>query len=288
MDALGDRMKWYESVEDRRFMPLIPVIARLDGKNFHAFCRGLQRPYDKRLSDLMLRTTAHLVRETGALTGYTQSDEISLLFYSDEYKSQIFHDGRSQKMVSVLAAMASVFFSKHLADAIPEKAQCAPLFDCRVWAVPNQDEAANTFLWRELDATKNSISMAAHSYYSHKELMEKNSTQKLDMLMEKGINWNEYPAFFKRGQFVQRRKVIRAFRPDELQTLPVKHAARLNPDLQVERTEIALIDMPPFSKVENRVEVLFCGEHPSTGTLADAVAPYLLRAAAVPDHSQAS
>lgn len=262
-DALGDRMKSYEASEDRRFMPLLPVIARLDGKGFHNFCRGLRRPYDERLSSLMLATTTHLVRETGALTGYTQSDEISLLFYSDDPKSQIYFDGRVQKMVSVLAASATACFNALLAEYIPEKAEVTALFDCRVWAVPTRDEAANVFLWRELDATKNSISMAASDLFSHKSLMGVNSSQKLDMLMGAGVNWNDYPAFFKRGAFVQRRKTVRAFTATEIEKLPLKHEARTNPDLKIERSEVARIDMPPFARVSNRVAVLFDGAEPA-------------------------
>jgi tRNA(His) guanylyltransferase len=273
MDALGDRMKLYESAEDRRFMPLLPVLARLDGKGFHSFCRGLRRPYDERLSMLMLRTTEHLVRETGALIGYTQSDEISLLFYSADPKSQIFFDGRAQKMISVLAAMTSTFFTRHLAQAIPEKAEVPALFDCRVWAVPNKDEAANAFLWREQDATKNSVSMAASDMFSHKTLMGVNSSQKLDMLISKGVNWNEYPAHFKRGIFVQRRKVVRPFTAAEIENLPPKHEARTQPHLMVERSEVAITDMPRFGSVTNRVDVLFCGARPVTAEQLTAAQP---------------
>ena len=94
-------MKAYEAREDRRFLPMLPVMARLDGKAFHNFCRDLEQPYDPRLSGWMQMTSHHLVSETGALAGYTQSDEISLLFYSDDPKSQIYFDGRVQKMASV-------------------------------------------------------------------------------------------------------------------------------------------------------------------------------------------
>jgi tRNA(His) guanylyltransferase len=263
-DTLGDRMKLYESAEDRRFMPLLPVIARLDGKGFHSYCRGLGRPYDPRLSSLMLRTTAHLVRETGARVGYTQSDEISLLFYSDDPKSQIYFDGRVQKMVSVLSATTSVFFNRQVAEALPEKADVVALFDCRVWSVPTKDEAANAFLWRELDATKNSISMAASAVYSHTQLMGKHSGAKLDMLIERGVNWNDYPDFFKRGSYVQRRRTLKAFSVEELARLPEKHEARLNPSLMIERSIVAELAMPRLTSVTNRVAVLFDGATPET------------------------
>src|SRR5215471_4222370 len=79
IDGLAERMKRYEATEaGRRLMPLLPALARLDGRAFHNFVRGLARPYDKRLSDLMIDTATFLVRETNAVAGYTQSDEITL------------------------------------------------------------------------------------------------------------------------------------------------------------------------------------------------------------------
>src|SRR5262245_53206698 len=103
-DSLGDRMKQYEAAEaGRRLMPLVPALVRLDGRAFHSFVRGLARPFDKRLSDLMLDTATFLVRETNATVGYTQSDEISLAWVAEEYDTKIFFDGRVQKMTSTLA-----------------------------------------------------------------------------------------------------------------------------------------------------------------------------------------
>jgi tRNA(His) 5'-end guanylyltransferase len=130
--------------------------------------------------------------------------------------------------------------------------------------MPNFQESANCLLWRELDATRNSVSMAARAYYSHKSVMNKNREVMMNMLMEKGINWNNYPADFKRGTFVQRKKLVRKFEPEELELLPEKHAARTDPNLMVERTDVVKVDMPPFSKVTNRVGVIFYGEDPKT------------------------
>jgi tRNA(His) guanylyltransferase len=264
-DMFGDRRKEYEGAEaGRRFMKLLPVVARLDGKCFSKFTKGLNRPYDKRMSELMVETTTYLVKETCACIGYTQSDEITLVWYSNNSKSQIYFDGRIQKMVSTLSAMASAYFNSRLVSYLPEKKDALPLFDSRVWTLPNLVEASNAFLWREQDATKNSISMAASSYYSHKELMNKTGAQKQDMLYDKGINWDKYPSFFKRGTFVQKKVVERKYTTEELGKLPEKHAARANKDLTVKRTLIAEVDMPPFSTVKNRVGVIFFGFDPIT------------------------
>src|SRR5438552_1942629 len=187
-DTLGDRMKQYESAEaGRRLMPLLPALARLDGRAFHSFVRGLERPYDKRLSDLMIDTATFLVRETNADVGYTQSDEITLAWHSDNHDTQIFFDGRIQKMTSMLAALGSAHFNRRLPAYLSgEYAERLPLFDARVWSVPTLEEAANTFLWRELDATKNSVSMAARAYYPHAELHDKNGSEMKELLWQKG------------------------------------------------------------------------------------------------------
>jgi len=281
-DALGDRMKIFEGMEsDRRFIPMLPVCCRLDGKCFSKFTKGLDRPFDTYFHYLMVETAKYLVEETCANMGYTQSDEISLVWYSDSYESQIFFDGRIQKMNSVLASMASVKFNSLLfklaedlnmqsedreendyAHIWQDKVDLMPLFDCRVWQVPTLMEAVNVFQWREWDATKNAISQAASAYYSHKELMDKNSSEKQEMLFKRGINFNDYSSWFKRGTYIQRKKVVREFTTDEIEILPLKHEARSNPSLLVERTEVKLLDMPILSKVINRVDVFFKGVEP--------------------------
>ena len=260
---IGDRMKLYERQEGRRVLPLLPVLARLDGKAFHSFCRGLDRPFDEGFSKLMRATTEHLVKESNAIIGYTQSDEISLLWHSQEIKSQIFMDGRLQKMVSILAAMATAYFNRHLPELLPQKAHTLPLFDCRVWTVPNREEAVNTLIWREQDATRNSISMAAQAEFSHKELHKISTKQMQEKLwQERQINWNDYPRRFKRGSYIRKRRVQRPFTVQELELLPPKLAARQNPELIVERWQIQEEEFPTLSRITNRVEVIFEGAEP--------------------------
>lgn len=165
-------------------------------------------------------------------------------------------------MMSVIASMTTAFFNAHLAEHLLEKAGDLAVFDCRVWQVPTLEEAANTVLWREFDATKNSISMAARHYYPHEALHKKTRDEMQDMLWQQGVNWNDYPSFFKRGTFIQKRKVVRAFTAEEIEQLPAKHEAHKNPALTVERSEIQRLDMPPFAKVANRVDVIFSGVKP--------------------------
>lgn len=261
--SLNDRMKLYESFEtNHRFLPTLPVLARLDGRCFHAFTKGLQRPYDLRFATMMVETTKHLMAESNALLGYTQSDEITLLFHSSDLDSQIFFDGNPFKMTSILAGLAATKFNSILSTYLPEKSHLTPLFDCRVWSVPNLSEAVNVFVWREQDATRNSISMAAQTFYSHKTLHNKNTSDMQEMLLQKGINWNNYPAHFRRGTYLQRTTVTRTFTCDEIEVLPPLHEARTNPDLEVERSEIRLLDMPPILSVLNRLDVVFFGVLP--------------------------
>lgn len=262
-DQLGDRMKNYENqTTGINLIPRIPVIARLDGKSFSQFTKGLKRPYDERLSNLMIETTKYLVKETNANCGYTQSDEITLVWYTDKPDSGTYFNGRLFKILTDLSAMTSVFFNRNLPDYIPEKSNKMPRFDARVYNVPTLDEAVNSLLWRELDATKNSISMAAQAFYSHSQLMNKTGSEKQEMLFQKGVNWNDYPAFFKRGTYVQRKRVITKFSSEEIEKLPLKHNARKDPNFMIERWVVDVIDIPPLMKVDNSVDVIIWGSEP--------------------------
>lgn len=113
-----------------------------------------------------------------------------------------------------------------------------------------------------------SIAMAARAHCTHKQRDNKNGAEMQAMLLEKGVNWHDYPDFFKRGTYVQRRKTLRKFTAEELDKLPPLHEARKNPDLMVERTDCVALALPPLRLVKNRVEVLFAGAEPQTGDTA--------------------
>lgn len=261
-DALGDRMKAYEAREaDRRFMPMCPVYARIDGRNFSTFTKGMSRPFDTTMTEMMIATTEALVEETHARIGYTQSDEISLVWVAERSDSSIFFDHRVAKMTSVLASYATVAFITHLLDTPhAHKADRYPHFDCRVFQLPTRAEAANVFLWREQDATKNAISMAARSVYSHKELDHKSGPEMQEMLFSKGINFNDYPAFFKRGTFVRRETIEREFTDEEIARIPETH--RPAPGERIQRSVLRRLEMPRFGGVTNRAAVIFDGAEP--------------------------
>jgi tRNA(His) guanylyltransferase len=219
----------------------------------------------------MVETARVLAREVGARIAYTQSDEITLVMHVERDDQQLFCEGRVQKIVSLLAARATAVFNHSLPSFMPDKHASLgigdlPSFDCRVWTVPNQAEAANVLLWRELDATRNSLSMAARAQWPQEALHGKSSKEMHDLLHEKGINWNDYPAFFKRGTYLRRIVTLRNFEPTELATLPAKHRAHSDPSLQIERAEYAVIEMPPFGRVTNREAVVFEGAEPAVAS----------------------
>ena len=259
-DEFGDRMKEYERAAEAHLDPSLPILVRLDGKRFGTFTTGLARPYDARLSRLMVATMDHLVGITGARAGYTQSDEITLVIYRDP-ESQPYLGARVQKLASILAASATVFFNAHLPDAIPEKRYAMPVFDCRVWSVPSIEEAANAVLWRVLDATKNAVSMAARTVASHKALDRLGQTDRRAVLAARGVDFDAYPAFFKWGTLKRRIKVLRPFTTDEIAMLPPQHAAHADPGLVVERSALEALD-GCFRHVTNRAAYLFEGAAP--------------------------
>ena len=253
-DSLGDRMKMYESATTGRVIfKGQPIIARLDGKSFHTFTKGLRRPYDERLKNLMIAITKELVDRYGAKIGYHQSDEITLVWYIQPDSQQEYpFGGRVQKLESILASTASAFMNKHLTEYLPEKSSSMPVFDCRVFAVPNLTEAYNTLVWRQQDCVKNAITMAAQSVYSHKALHGKSGEEKQEMLFQKGINFNDYPFWFKRGTFVQRMKVFKELDAEQLEKIPEIH----RPTGPIERTVIEECDFW-LTKLVDPVNVLF-------------------------------
>lgn len=260
-DTLGDRMKEYEGQEAHRtFAEGLPICIRLDGRKFSTWTKNLHRPFDARLSGLMIGLTLALVKETSAKVGYTQSDEISLVLYDTDTSSEGYFGGRIQKIVSMTSAFASAWFAREVPLVLPEKATKMALFDSRAWTVPSLQEATNTLIWRELDASKNSISMAAQRHFSTSQLHKKTSTDKLALLTSKGVDWNEYPQHFRRGTYVLRRTETGPFLPEELNELPPKHQAHSNPDLQVTRSRVTEEYLPPLVSIWNREGVLFNGE----------------------------
>ena len=232
-DELGKRMKeYYESIPKTRLMRRTPVAIRIDGKAFHTFTRGFDKPFDKVLIKSMQETMKYLCENIqGCVLGYTQSDEITLILV--DYKnlnSSAWFDYEVQKMCSIVASMATMAFNKAFSKAFDEwgreylpdwddgctnesvdenimkfckvygnAQEKGAMFDARVFNIP-KEEVTNLIYWRQLDATRNSIQMVGQANFSHKELQNKSCNMIQDMLMtERGINWNDYPTYQKRG-----------------------------------------------------------------------------------------
>lgn len=260
-DDLGDRVKAYEAVTtNRRAFKGQPLIARLDGKAFHTFTKGLQRPYDERLSNLMIDTMKALVDCFGATVGYTQSDEATLVWLSEPHDAaDLPFSGRLQKLESLTAAFATAHFNRHLPRYLPEKVpvegrtENLPLFDSRAFVVPTVVEAYNTVLWRQQDCTKNAISMAAQSMLSHKELQGKHGPEMQELMFSRfGVNFNDYPAFFKRGTFARRVRAKRELTAEQLARIPEQH----RPTGPVERSFIDVLDIW-LTKQPDPIKALF-------------------------------
>ena len=279
-DEFGDRMKGYERPSTGRYaLKGIPLIARLDGKSFHTFTKGLERPFDPALSRCMAWTMAALVEEYQANVGYTQSDEITLAWYQTTSSAASYpYEGRFQKIESLMAAYATAKFNSLLYTELPSKVGKLPIFDCRAFNVPTLVEGVNSFLWRQQDATKNAISMAAQSMFSHKSLQGMSGSQMQErMWAEKGINFNDYPPHFKRGIFAVRRKVEREMTAEDRLRIPEAHWPA---DGLIVRNETKFVDYW-LSRIVNKQEVLFGGEDALMNTYIaedykDAVSPLVL------------
>jgi len=261
-DEFGDRMKRYEGRwAELRTMPGLPVCIRLDGKNFSNLTKRMNRPYDERFQQCMIETCRELVRMSSAVIGYTQSDEISLILWDfGKPGTQIYFDGKVHKLTSVLASAAANVFRIELLKQFGEDApKVHANFDCRVWDVPSLDEAVNTLVWRELDATKNSVSMLARCHFSHNELMNRGRADMMDMLMTKGINWNDCPAAFKRGTYLKKLEYQITSKDVDVTKLPLKHILNTNPESLIVRSEVFTLSIPPITKLEDRIETLIYG-----------------------------
>lgn len=182
-DEFGDRMKRYEAVEAQRTLaPDLPVLVRVDGRRFSKFTRGFRKPFDPDLSGAM--------RETWARIGYVQSDEISLVLERRHEGDALPFSGRSQKIASTCASLATALFIRALHRTHPERAlDGVPSFDARVWSVPDRVEAANAILWRIQDARKNGVSAACRSVARPSEMQGLSGEEMIALMRVRGVDF---------------------------------------------------------------------------------------------------
>lgn len=210
-DNLGDRIKEYEDCYRIKLPRRSYVIMRIDGKAFHSYTKGLERPFDSGLIEDMQKTTLKLCESVqGCKFAYCQSDEISLILTDfDDIGTQSWFDNNLQKMASISASIAtSEFNNLRLQRATRHYVDCGELisdfrwanFDSRIFSIASRTEVLNYLLWRQQDASRNSVSMVAQSLYSHNQLQGKSHNEKQEMIFQKsGKNWNDFPVHLKRG-----------------------------------------------------------------------------------------
>lgn len=254
-DAIGDKHKALESIQAGvRLIPGIPVIARLDGRAFHTFTRHAVKPFDNALIVCMQNTAKDLLDKFQADLAYCQSDEITLVWKNlDSFSLKV------QKICSLLAAQGTATFNAEVVkNGFESKTECLPIFDCRVWQVPNLEIAAENVLWRQWDAFKNSVSMAAHSMFSTKELHKKNTRDKITMMEEKGFIWGNLPSSHKGGTFFRKEELLKELTPEELENIPEK----FRPTTPILRNVVLQFEVPRLTSVCNKSGVLFEFERP--------------------------
>lgn len=202
-DSIGDRMKNNYENRTRYFLPRRTyTIIRIDGKAFHSYCKNFTKPYDEYLMKLMDNTAQYLCENIqGCKLAFVQSDEISLILTDfDDITTEAYFDGNIQKIASVSASMATAKF-----NSLVGSNTTLACFDARVFSIPDPVEVSNYLIWRQQDATRNSIQMTGQAYFSHAELQNKSCNTIQEMLwQEKSINWNDMPDGFKRGRCVRK------------------------------------------------------------------------------------
>jgi tRNA(His) guanylyltransferase len=248
--SLGDRMKSYENAFSQKYPQRFPLILRFDGIHFHSqvIKWKSKKPFDKRMVDAMVATTKALCEAIpGSQIAYSQSDEITLLIRDDATNNtQPWHDKKVNKVLTDAATIASNAFNfNFFSEGMPNSLDHLAKFDCRGYIVPEY-EINNAFLWRQQDASRNSVQMVAHANFSHKQCEFKNVGALQDMLMlERDINWNSLPVHERRGFCVLKKEVeIRVPARDENHQLiePTEYVPATRNVWAVD------LDIPIFSK----------------------------------------
>lgn len=199
-DDLDRKMRVFETAHDHCVLPGIHIVVRVDGRNFTRLTKDVhvfEAPFDLRIRDLMLDTTAHLM-DCGfrVVYGYTESDEISLLLHQDDTT----FGRKTRKLVSVLAGEASAHFSLKLG--------AIACFDARVCQLPTTNQVVDYFRWRHEDAHRNALN--AHCYWALRSdgksarqageaLLHLSVAEKNELLYQYGTNFNDVPLWQKRG-----------------------------------------------------------------------------------------
>lgn len=200
-DELGRRIKEYYEDALRVYLPRRSyTVIRIDGRGFHTFTKALPRPHHRPLAEAMDQAAMRLAGEMiGCQFAYGQSDEYSFLLTDlDSEKGRAWFEGNVQKLCSVSASIFTAAFGRAF------ESEALATFDARVLCIPQALEVTKYFIWRQLDASANSLNMLASAHYSHEELLGKTEAEKHELLHAKGLNWAQEAVDFKRGRVVLR------------------------------------------------------------------------------------
>lgn len=250
---LGDEIKAIESAESLRAAAQgEPVLVRVDGASFSRFTKPFERPFDARIAEAMDYAAAKGVSDFNCRLAYTQSDEITFLFWNPE--DELPFAGRLQKLASRVAAKTTAAFIMKGLELFPERiSRAVPEFDGRATVFPSLDIAAKAVLWREIDARRNAVSMAARSHFTAGDMNGKSSSDLKAMMTLEGTDFDAMPERFRRGAFFRRQVVERTLTPEEMSAIPEAH----RPTGPVKRTAVTQVSLPPLTAVENLADVLF-------------------------------
>jgi len=201
---LGDRMKRYEKCVSPQLIPRVPVIIRVDGRAFHTFLKGFEKPFDAEYITSMKESAQVVASEMQNFRiAYIQSDEATFMLHSSDPRSQFWFDNKQQKMTSISAALMTANFNRILSTHKGNLEKLA-VFDARAFNVPESD-VVNIFLWRVKDWKRNSLQMYCRAHFSHKKLIGKNTEAMNKMLKDSEITpWENLPSNLRNGTFIFR------------------------------------------------------------------------------------
>jgi tRNA(His) 5'-end guanylyltransferase len=224
---LGDRMKGYEGVYNYAIPNDHYFVVRADGHGFSKFTIGLEKPFDERFIRAMMLSASDAMDEFKAVTAYTHSDEITLVFVKPDLErgQTAIYNGRVLKLASLVAARVSVAFNGHLKRLVREFADTdagrdiysdqtlekinrgSAYFDARVLSWPEnlKQEVMNHQIWRSVyDCHRNAVQTYAYCEFGPKKIVGKNGTEMIQMLAANDIMWDNVPMHHKYGVYIKK------------------------------------------------------------------------------------
>jgi len=249
-DPLGDFAKALEAKADPDpFDPEKPICARVDGRGFSKFTRGMRKPFDPHMMAAMRQTAEALLHDTAAQAAYVQSDEISLI-WAPSGEDTAFFGGRPTKTASVLAGLATARFFQALAQTPHQhRLDAAPHFDGRAFQPASQDDAARIFAWRGIDAWRNAIQGLAQAHFPARELHGVPIAKQIDMIERAGVSLADQPPAGLHGVLLRKETQLRTLNEAERKAIPARH--RPAPDRAFERSVVCPFDAAHPGQIRN-------------------------------------